>query len=41
MERQPSRQEFLLAADLVIDNGGDMAALEGECRAVWDRVTGL
>ncbi len=41
MERQPSRAEWLLAADLVIDNGGDMAALESECRAVWNQVTDL
>ncbi|MEE9582704.1 MAG: dephospho-CoA kinase [Acidimicrobiia bacterium] len=41
MGHQPSRAEWLLAADLVIDNGGDMAALESECRAVWNRVTDL
>jgi len=41
MQRQPRRAEWLLAADFVIDNGGDMAYLEGECRAVWDRVTVL
>ncbi len=39
MERQPRRAEWLLAADFVIDNGGDMADLEIECRRVWDRVT--
>jgi len=41
MTHQPSRAEWLLAADLVIDNGGDMAALEIECHAVWNRVTDL
>ncbi len=41
MARQPSRAEWLLVADLVIDNGGDMAALEIECRTVWNRVTDL
>ena len=41
MERQLSREEWLLAADFVIDNSGDTAALETECRAVWDRVTDL
>lgn len=41
MERQPRRAEWLLAADFVIDNGGDVADLERECRAVWDRVTDL
>ncbi len=41
MERQPRRAEWLLAADFVIDNGGDMTDLKSECRAVWDRVTAL
>jgi len=39
MARQPSRAEWLLAADLVIDNRGDLEELTGECRRVWDRVT--
>lgn len=41
MERQPRRAEWLLAADFVIDNGGDEADLKSECRALWDRVTDL
>ena len=39
MERQPSRSDWLLAADLVVDNSGDEAALQETCREVWQRVT--
>ena len=38
MARQPSRSEWLLAADLVIDNGGDKRQLDTACRSVWERV---
>ena len=41
MASQPSRAEWLLAADLVIDNRGSMADLTDECGRVWDRVTGV
>lgn len=41
MARQPSRAEWLLAADLVIDNRGSIADLTEECRRVWDRVTAV
>ncbi len=39
MARQPSRSEWLLAADYVIDNSGDLDRLEQQCRRVWRRVT--
>lgn len=39
MARQPSRSEWLLAADFVIDNTGNETQLEEGCRAVWRRVT--
>jgi dephospho-CoA kinase len=35
MAAQPSRETWLAAADLVVDNGGDRAQLERECRRVW------
>lgn len=41
MDAQPTRGEWLEAADLVIDNRGDLASLEGECRAVWGRITSV
>lgn len=36
MERQPGRGDWLAAAAWVIDNSGDLAHLEGQCRRVWD-----
>jgi dephospho-CoA kinase len=41
MAAQPTRGEWLEAADLVIDNSGDLAGLEGECRSVWGRITSM
>ena len=41
MARQPSRAEWLLAADFVIDNRGSTADLTKECRRVWERVTNV
>lgn len=38
MARQPTRSEWLLAADLVIDNSGDLAHLDVEVGRVWDRL---
>jgi dephospho-CoA kinase len=38
---QPTRGEWLEVADLVVDNRGDLAALAGECAAVWSRITSL
>jgi len=40
MAAQPTREEWLAAADHVIDNSGDLARLEGECRRVWANLTG-
>lgn len=33
---QPTREEWLAAAELVIDNSGTPDVLEAECRRVWD-----
>lgn len=41
MARQPSRAEWLLAADFVIDNRGSTADLTRECRRVWERVSNV
>ncbi len=38
MARQPSRAEWLAAAEWVIDNRGDRSHLEGECRRLWDEI---
>ena len=38
MSAQPSRDEWLSAADLVLDNGGDRVRLERSCRSMWERV---
>lgn len=35
MAAQPSRDEWLARADVVVDNGGDWARLEAECRRAW------
>lgn len=36
MASQPERGEWLALAQWVIDNSGDLAALEEQCRRVWD-----
>nr|WSX73973.1 dephospho-CoA kinase [Streptomyces sp. NBC_00899]WSX79962.1 dephospho-CoA kinase [Streptomyces sp. NBC_00899] len=38
MAAQASRAERLAVADLVIDNDGPLDALEGQVRAVWERL---
>jgi dephospho-CoA kinase len=38
---QPTRGEWLESADLVVDNRGNLLALEGECRSVWRRITNV
>lgn len=38
---QASREERLAKADLVVDNGGDLAALEPQIDACWEWLTGL
>jgi dephospho-CoA kinase len=38
MANQPSRAEWLAAADYVIDNSGDRAHLDDQCRRVWERL---
>ncbi len=40
MDRQPSRAEWLAAADFLIDNSGDLQDLEDECRRVWEELVG-
>jgi len=35
MGAQPTRDEWLGRAELVVDNGGDLAHLEAECRWAW------
>jgi len=35
MGAQPTREEWLGRAELVVDNGGDLAHLEAECRWAW------
>jgi dephospho-CoA kinase len=39
MAVQPSRAEWLAAADWVIDNSGDRDHLAGQCRRVWSELT--
>lgn len=36
--RQPTREEWLLAADFVIDNRGPLDALEDQCTEIWERL---
>ncbi|HEX5630668.1 MAG TPA: dephospho-CoA kinase [Acidimicrobiia bacterium] len=38
MARQPSRAEWLAAAEWVIDNGSDRDHLEAECRRLWAEI---
>lgn len=40
MAAQPSRAEWLLRADLVVDNGAGLDHLERECRRAWLSLTG-
>lgn len=35
MAAQPTRSQWIEAADYVIDNGRDLAHLEAECRRIW------
>lgn len=39
--RQATREERLARADVVIDNGGDLAALEAQVDAAWARIQEL
>jgi dephospho-CoA kinase len=39
--RQATREERRARADVVIDNGGDLAALEAQVDAAWDRIREL
>jgi dephospho-CoA kinase len=39
MAAQPSRGEWFALADLVVDNSGDLEALDHECRLVWESLT--
>lgn len=39
MAAQPSREEWLAAADRVIDNGGDLDELRSQVRMVWNELT--
>ena len=41
MARQASREDRLARADVVIDNGGDRAALVAQVDALWERVSEL
>jgi dephospho-CoA kinase len=41
MARQASREDRLAKADVVIDNGGDRAALVGQVDALWERISAL
>ena len=38
MARQPTRAEWLLAADFVLDNSGTPRELERACERLWERV---
>jgi len=40
MGAQPTRDEWLARAELVVDNGGDLAHLEAECRWAWGVMLG-
>lgn len=40
MARQPSREAWLALADRVVDNGGDLEALEQQLVEVWWELTG-
>jgi len=41
ISKQISREERVAGADIVIDNGGDVADLDAEVGALWDRLQGL
>jgi len=38
---QASREERLAKADMVVDNGGDLASLEAQVDRVWEWISGL
>jgi dephospho-CoA kinase len=38
MAAQPGRDEWLAAADYVIDNGSDLEGLSAECRRLWEQL---
>lgn len=38
MARQPTRPEWLIAADYVLDNSGDIAYLHEQCDVLWGRL---
>jgi dephospho-CoA kinase len=40
MAAQPTREQWLAGADLVVDNSGDLAALRQQVAAIWSRLTG-
>jgi len=40
MAVQPSREEWLARAHVVVDNSGDWALLEDECRRAWEVIRG-
>lgn len=40
MAAQPDREQWLAAADLVVHNDGDLASLQREVAALWERLTG-
>lgn len=40
MARQPTRAEWLAAADFVLDNSRDIPALHRQCGVLWERLTG-
>jgi len=38
MEAQPSREEWLARAELVVDNSDGLGHLEAECRRAWEAI---
>ena len=40
LSSQPSRQEWLALADLVVDNAGSQASLRAEVARLWQTLTG-
>ena len=38
---QASREDRLAKADVVVDNGGDLASLEAQVDRVWEWISGL
>lgn len=39
MARQATREQWLVAADYVLDNSGSIGDLHGDCRVVWNTLT--